>query len=163
MRRRDTKNQFEFGAAFIEFAVTLPILLTLVAGAINYGYMLLQIQVMSEAVRHSARTAATKSNDGHTCSELLTIAQSAFDTYVDSHSNNTSDIKENWWGDAEVCLQTRMWDIGLTDQFVRVSVNNGIDERCLFCFNQIWSRNPITVASSFKLEWACQGTGLPAC
>lgn len=46
------------GAAILEFALTLPILLALVAGCFELGRAMLIYQTMSEAVRSGARTFA---------------------------------------------------------------------------------------------------------
>lgn len=46
------------GAAILEFALTLPILLALVAGCFELGRAMLIYQAMNEAVRSGARTLA---------------------------------------------------------------------------------------------------------
>lgn len=57
IRRRD-----ERGAAAVEFALVLPILLLLVFGIISYGYMLSFRGSMSQAAAEGAREAAVNVN-----------------------------------------------------------------------------------------------------
>jgi Flp pilus assembly protein TadG len=160
---REYRRSGESGVSLSELAIALPFVLMLIGGAINYGSMILQVQVMSEAVRHSARTAANRSNDGLTCAQISTIADDAFTNYVSSHTSNTSGLKSNWWDSPGICLRTRSWDVDTVEQFVHVSVTSSAADHCTFCFDRIWATRPIVVSSTFKLEWDCQGNGLPAC
>lgn len=52
----------ERGAAMVEFAIVVPILLVLVMGIIDFGRMLAVAASLSSAVREGARQAAASSN-----------------------------------------------------------------------------------------------------
>ena len=55
IRRRGHEER---GAAAVEFALVLPILLLIVFGLIQYGWLFYQVQETSYAVREGARVAA---------------------------------------------------------------------------------------------------------
>lgn len=54
----DGRNRRERGAAAVEFALVVPLLLLLVFGIISYGYMLSFRQAMSQGAAEGARSAA---------------------------------------------------------------------------------------------------------
>lgn len=56
--RRGRRRRPESGAAAVEFALIVPILLVLVFGIISYGYMLSFRQAISQAASEGARSAA---------------------------------------------------------------------------------------------------------
>lgn len=57
-QRSGPRRRPERGAAAVEFALIVPILLTLVFGVISYGYMLSFRQALSQSAAESARAAA---------------------------------------------------------------------------------------------------------
>ncbi len=57
-RRRPRADRDERGAAAVEFALILPILMALVFGIISFGFMLSFRQAMSQAAAEGARSAA---------------------------------------------------------------------------------------------------------
>lgn len=75
-RRRDQR-----GAAAVEFALVLPILLLLVFGIIAYGYMLSFRQSMSQAAAEGARAAAVNVNAGARETEAIAAVNEALGAY----------------------------------------------------------------------------------
>lgn len=57
---RRTASREERGAAAVEFALILPILVVLVFGIIAFGYMLSFRQALSQAAAEGGRAAAVK-------------------------------------------------------------------------------------------------------
>lgn len=56
--RRGSRRRTDDGAAIIEFALVLPILMLLIFGVISFGYMLSFRQAMSQGAAEAARAAA---------------------------------------------------------------------------------------------------------
>jgi Flp pilus assembly protein TadG len=68
MRKR-RKN--DHGAAALEFALVLPILIVVVFGIIDYGVVFAQNLALSNAARQAARFGAV---EGRTCSQIISEA-----------------------------------------------------------------------------------------
>lgn len=66
MRRQDR------GAAAVEFALILPLLLLLVFGILQYGYFFFQSTAVEAATRDASRLASI---GGYTCDELFDAVQ----------------------------------------------------------------------------------------
>lgn len=81
-RRRDGRD--DRGAAALEFALILPILVVLVFGVIAFGYMLSFRQAMSQAAAEGGRAAAVKPA-GTTNADRLTAARAAINDALDSY------------------------------------------------------------------------------
>ena len=65
-RRDDT------GASAVEFAMILPLLLLVVFGVINFGFLLAQNATLASAVREGARYGSVNSYGGtHTCANVV--------------------------------------------------------------------------------------------
>lgn len=73
----------ERGAAIVEFAIVVPILLVLVMGIIDFGRMLAVAASLSAAVRDGARMAAASSDLTNTAqvTAVKTRVKSAFDPF----------------------------------------------------------------------------------
>lgn len=56
--RRGTGRRAERGAAALEFALTVPVVLALLLGGLDYGFYLLERIVLTQAVGEGARAAA---------------------------------------------------------------------------------------------------------
>lgn len=71
----------ERGAAAVEFALVLPILLLLLFGIIAYGYMLSFRQAMSQAAAEGAREAAVNVNASNRQASAMAAVDEALDAY----------------------------------------------------------------------------------
>lgn len=71
----------ERGAAAVEFALVLPLLLLLLFGIIAYGFMLSFRQAMSQAAAEGAREAAVNVNANARESSAISAVNEALDTY----------------------------------------------------------------------------------
>ena len=69
------------GAAAVEFALIMPILLLLVFGIISYGYMLSFRQAISQAAAEGARAAAVAQRDADQVPDALAAMNDALDSY----------------------------------------------------------------------------------
>lgn len=82
----------ERGAAAVEFALVVPILLVLLFGIIGYGYMLSFRQAVSQGAAEGARAAAVKPS-GTATATLQTVMRAAVDDALGSYGvrcNGTS-------------------------------------------------------------------------
>ena len=65
-RRRRGPRQSRSGAAMVEMAIVLPLLMILTLGLIEYGWVFLRVSQINQAARHGVRTAvrpdATEAN-----------------------------------------------------------------------------------------------------
>lgn len=83
----------ERGAAAVEFALILPVLLLIVFGIINFGFMLSARQAVSQAAAEGARAAAVTTGDEAAKDTAGTTAmQSALATQGETCAGNTCDV-----------------------------------------------------------------------
>ncbi|ANH38953.1 TadE-like protein [Nocardioides dokdonensis FR1436] len=78
------RRERERGAAAVEFALVVPLLLLLVFGIISYGYMLSFRQAISQAAAEGARAAAV-APAAFTTGEKQTAANNAIKQALDSY------------------------------------------------------------------------------
>lgn len=71
--RRDA----EAGAAIIEFALVLPILILLVFGIIEFGYAFYQKEVLTNATREGARYGIIMANPRPTATQITDVVKTA--------------------------------------------------------------------------------------
>ena len=69
MRRVRRRVRSERGAELIEFALTLPLLLLLVLGIIEFGFLFQEYEVVTNSAREGARLAALIPSAGYTTDE----------------------------------------------------------------------------------------------
>ncbi len=81
MTTRRSKRAAERGAAVVEFALMLPLLLMLVLGAIDWGWYFYLREVVTNAAREGARAGAVSAVGG---SAAATAAQTAATTYLNN-------------------------------------------------------------------------------
>jgi hypothetical protein len=138
------------GGALIEFVITLPLLLVLIAGLTNIGAVQQQIVVFSDAARQGARYGAARSHaTGLSCAQLLIEAENEARRYIDDSGVN----RHKWWGEPVAELIIREWR-GFSRTFVRVVVRTK-PTQCLFCVNTVASALQISARSEFMIEGAC--------
>jgi len=70
IRRAPAPNN-DRGAAMVEFALVLPILLLLLTGIIDAGYLFGQKLALNQAVREGARNAVVQSSSGKNVTTLV--------------------------------------------------------------------------------------------
>jgi len=69
MRHLRRRVRSERGAELIEFALTLPLLLLLVLGIIEFGFLFQEYEVVTNSAREGARLAALIPSAGYTTDE----------------------------------------------------------------------------------------------
>ena len=77
--RSGTRGRFRAGAAAVEFAVCLPVLITVVLGSIEASNLIHVQHALKTAAYEAARTAGKDS--AATSSELTSLAQTILDVY----------------------------------------------------------------------------------
>ena len=87
MKRR---TDSERGAAAVEFALVMPILLWIVFGIIAYGFVFAQSLSLSNSARQAARSAVI---EGTTCDDIVELAEDSADTLGMKGSDATVTIK----------------------------------------------------------------------
>lgn len=70
MTRRQPRLRGERGAELIEFALTLPLLLLLVLGIIEFGFLFQEYEVVTNAAREGARLGAFIPTAGYTTDDV---------------------------------------------------------------------------------------------
>ena len=75
-RRHSLRHRRPAGAAMVEFALILPLLLLLVFGAVNFGALMFDQSVITNAAREGARWAAVHSSpaSGSSCTNSFSSA-----------------------------------------------------------------------------------------
>ena len=76
------------GAVALEFALVLPVLISVLFGIIQYGLVLFTQQMMVYAAREAARSYAVGSN---TAAQSVTLAQTLLPANVDSYTINVTE------------------------------------------------------------------------
>lgn len=71
MTRLRRRVRSERGAELIEFALTLPLLLLVVLGIIEFGFLFQEYEVVTNAAREGARIAALTNSAGYTNDEVV--------------------------------------------------------------------------------------------
>jgi Flp pilus assembly protein TadG len=67
--RQQSRLRSERGAELVEFALTLPLLLLLVLGIIEFGFLFQEYEVVTNAAREGARIGALIPSAGYTSNE----------------------------------------------------------------------------------------------
>ncbi len=79
----------ERGAAMVEFAIVLPILLLLVFGIIDFGRALYTLNNLTAAVREGARLASTQISPDPTTGGSMSAVSTAVTNYVVAFGGNS--------------------------------------------------------------------------
>ena len=155
MRRNE-----DSGVALLEFAVMLPVLMILVAGLINVGYLMWTIQVHTDAVRYGARWAGTRSNVNNDCSTLIDEGEQKAKDYIDDNNAN----RFGWWNDPpefRVCKDSYDGDV---ECFFEGVVETITATNCLFCYENILTYVDMHIRARFPSEsWCDTCATAPAC
>jgi Flp pilus assembly protein TadG len=80
----------ESGAELIEFALTLPLLLLVVLGIIEFGFVFQQYEVVTNAAREGARIASLSSTYGATAATRISNAKARVNDYLTAGGLSTS-------------------------------------------------------------------------
>lgn len=75
--KRDAVRRDDRGAAAVEFALVVPILLLILIGIINFGFVFAQQISLNNAARQAARYAVV---DGRDCTQIVNEARLAAET-----------------------------------------------------------------------------------
>ncbi len=81
MTRR--RGRAESGAAAVEFAIIVPVLLLLVLGIVDFGYAFGQKLALNHAAREGARMAVVESSGADTQAEIAQLVSDSAGTLVD--------------------------------------------------------------------------------
>lgn len=74
MRYKRALARDDTGAAMVEFAIVFPILILLVIGIVNFGYLMGQKNEVNNAARQGARAAVVQNSTGSTAQAKATTA-----------------------------------------------------------------------------------------
>jgi hypothetical protein len=100
-----TRRRREFGAVAVEFALVLPLLLALVFGIIQFGFVLAQQNSLNGAVRTGARYGSVNAFSGsHTCANVITRVETSAQTIgLDTDLIEVKVKREDPSGETLVC------------------------------------------------------------
>jgi len=87
-RRAPGRGRRDRGAVAVEFALIMPILVTLVFGIISYGYMLSFRQAISQGAAEGARAGAVTDAGGDVAASARGAVNNALDSYGVACSGN---------------------------------------------------------------------------
>ncbi len=162
---KDTpRKRNQIGASLVEMALLIPILFLIMAGIFNISSFILQMQVMAEAARHGARSAAYISSQTNNCNTIMTEGKERFQAYIAEYSstNDTPALLQKW-GTANICLDTPEWD-GLSEKYIVMSISTNKEDNCVFCWAGIASLLQVQFSSKFLLQADdCFGEALWQC
>lgn len=125
----------ERGAALIELLIVIPLLLTLIAGMVNIGFVLWQTQLLFDAARFGAREGVVYAQTHPTtCSGADEVAFNSAKTYMqDSLGWSAS----RW----NVVASIEEWRPNTPQvRVVQVDISIAGDRNCIFCFERIAER-----------------------
>jgi len=170
-------NDSSRGVALFEIALTLPVLLLLIAGIVNWWQLVWRQDLILTASRHGARAAAARARqlslDGQTedacgdasgTSPALTTAVGLTYRYLVDAGLETGACAPAG-SPVRACagptytvsadFQT-VCEAGLGHRGIRVRVSSNGTVPCLFCFRQILEGVAINGESLFAAEAACR-------
>jgi Flp pilus assembly protein TadG len=87
---KDMRSRKQRGAALVEFALVLPLLLLLVFGIIEFGLVLYDKTVITNASREAARYGIVWAPTKPTVSEIQAVAANYCSTYLISLGSNSN-------------------------------------------------------------------------
>ena len=76
--KRHLQQDSEGGAAAVEFALVIPVLLLVLCGIFDFGNIYLQMDIVNQAARQGARLAAVSTSSGETPQQITTALQSYY-------------------------------------------------------------------------------------
>jgi Flp pilus assembly protein TadG len=118
-RARDGRDR---GAAAVEFALIMPLLLLLVFGIISFGYMLSFRQAISQAAAEGARAAAVAQRDADQVPDAISAMNDALESYGVSCADETLSRDGNEVGTCAVDIATCAGEAA-SIQCVTVTIN----------------------------------------
>ncbi len=151
--QKRTKNRSR-GAALVEFIVTFPLLLILLAGLIELGSLITQSHAASDAVRDGIRVATiiTSGNADPSCFQISETAIEAAQDYLFRRNPPPSN---RWAINRDLSGVTTSTDplISPTIQTLRlVAVPNG---NCIFCITGFLDNIQIPISMTGRLPNGC--------
>ncbi|UCE60839.1 MAG: pilus assembly protein [Phycisphaerales bacterium] len=87
LRRRSSRAR---GAAVVEFAVVLPLLLTILFGIIEYGYVFMVRQSLQHAAREGCRLASLSTSDSPYTNVITRVDQCMAGTGLTSYTTTVT-------------------------------------------------------------------------
>jgi Flp pilus assembly protein TadG len=78
------------GASAVEFAVVFPLLLVILFGVIEFGLLMFNKQVITNASREGARAGIVMQTPRLACGEITAVVQNYCDQYLISFPNNST-------------------------------------------------------------------------
>lgn len=131
VRRVARRWRAQRGAAAVEFALIMPLLLILVFGIISYGYMLSFRQAISQAAAEGARAAAVSQQTSNQVTDATRAMNDALGSYgVSCGSNGTLTRKGTNVGTCTVAVATCTGEAASV-RCVSVTINYAYDDHPL--------------------------------
>lgn len=153
------------GTVLFEFAIIVPLLLLLVAFLFLLGRLIWQYQLLCDAARYGARTAALESERDTTlsCTQLEEKAVTAAAAY--RYNNRLKWSLESVWGDPvawespsiQYKFESSPFPHGMRIRMMNVKFSAGVSNNCLFCFSD-WKKMSLDAVASMDLHYgsSCQ-------
>ena len=109
--RRRRSHAGEDGASAVEFALVVPLLLLIVFGIVNFGFVFSQQSSLNTAVREGARRAvvndpfagATVSANPRTCAGIITSIRNQLSGLSLNPDDVEVKVTQDGWTNAEAC------------------------------------------------------------
>ncbi len=152
------------GAVLFEFAIIVPVLLLMVAFLFLLGRLIWQYQLLCDAARHGARTAAIESElyPDKDCSQLKDIAVTAANAYRENNSKRWA--LDLVWEEATATVGSPIVykytpPRGMRIRMMKVTFKTKDSDNCLFCYSDAWRKLSLSATASMDLSYTsmCQG------
>lgn len=131
MKNLNKLNKKEDGAALIEFAIVLPLLLTLIFGTIEFGLFFFNKQVLTNAVREGARRGVVMRSQPRSVSEEDAAVVARVMQFVD---NNLVTFGNFSFGEDDVIVYSVV-DESTGDPITRVEADLGFGKDLIVTAN----------------------------
>lgn len=153
------------GSALLELAMTLPVLLLLVAAIFTLGRLIWQYQLLTDAAKYAARVAAIDSEEtALTCDQLTGLAKAHVAAYL--AENDKWGLTQYWdienvnanvniKGEYDTASYDSVHRKGLRVKMMQVEIKlkEGMDN-CFFCYGSFLRRIALSTSSSYDLHFA---------
>lgn len=136
------------GAAVIEFALLLPILITLLVGIVEFGVALYDKAVLTNAAREGARTGVLRRESTLTNEELHTLVTKVVDNYCEDNLITFDPSASN----SKVTVTTQNEEISAGEKGLRVRIHYVYTGLLLSPFFGTLS-DPITLTSEAVMRY----------
>lgn len=149
-----TRELTERGAILVEFSLGALMLVALTSAMLNLGQWTWQLQSLSNAMRHGARSGSyfQSMSTSATCTQIATMAQSQANQFVSAAGANSTG---RWRTPVARVENVSYGGVSFGLVSVTMDAENEDPSTCLFCLDSLLSGIHIGVGSYMPLSISC--------